>query len=249
MSLKQHEGATQETDRKGGSFIVESGADRYTIELAYTEKSSGGALGLHLHLKSDSALLKTAIYVTSGDAKGNKTYYTDKKDPNVTHNLPGFNLGESLCQLTVGQDLDTVNNAKEEKVVKLWDFNAGAEMPKTVDALTMLHGQEIVAGVLKSIEDKKSKGDDGQYHPTGQTIEKNEIDKFFSADTGMTMTEQKHCAKSGETIADEEKYLNATWIPKNQGNTQDNSTKGASGAVEGAPAAAATTSLFGKPAA
>lgn len=239
MSLKNlQESSNVEKDKDsvgGTSFVVESGAEEYEIELAYIGKSQSGATSLTLHLKRDGAMVRQTLWVTSGDAKGNKTSYTDAKGKE--HNLPGFSIANGLCLLTVGKPLAEMDT--EEKVVKLYDFDAGKEMPVAVEALTELHGQHVIAGVIKQIVDKTKKNDaTGQYEPTGETREENEIDKFFRAKDGLTKTE----IEGGVT---EPTFLN-TWKAKWTGVTR-NKAKGASasGAVAGAPVAAKpTTSLF-----
>lgn len=213
-----------ETDSVGGGGPLESGAYKSTITLAYLQKSRSGALGLHIHFKAETGQeFRQTIYATSGDAKGNKNFYVNKQ--NEKKFLPGFLHANAICLLTVGKELG--NMETEKKVVKLYSFDAGQEVPTEVDALVDLHGQEIIVGLQKRIEDKRAKGDDGQYHATGETREVNEIDKVFRARDGMTTSEIR--AK-----ADEATFIE-TWKEKWTGKTQDRSTKGAG--QTGAPAA------------
>lgn len=220
-NLTTQDDINHETDSVGG--VLDSGLYGTTVDMAYLQKSKGGALGVVLTLKdvANGREHRETVYVTSGDAKGNKNYY--ERD-GQKHYLPGFNLMNSLCLLTVGKELGEL--APVKKTVKVFDFDAGKELPKEVDVLEELLGQEALVGIKKVIEDKRQRGDDGQYHPTGETREKNELDKVFRAKDKMTTAEIRAQA--------EEAAFYATWEQKWAGKTHDKSTKDAGQA--GAPA-------------
>ena len=220
----------------GGSRIVESGLYESTVSMAYLQKSKGGALGLFLTLKAGDKDIKQTLWMTSGDAKGNKNYYEDKNGDKKY--LPGFNTANSLCLLTVGKEIAAME--PEQKVVNVYSPEAKADVPTKVDVLTDLLGQEILVGVLKQTVDKTTKNDAGVYVPTGETREENEVDKFFRASDRKTTAEIR--AQADAAFAD-------TWEKKWTGVTRDRATKNlGAGAKVGAPAQAAkkpTTSLFG----
>jgi hypothetical protein len=219
----------------GGSRIVESGLYETTIAMAYLQKSKGGALGLFLTLKAGDKEIKQTLWMTSGDAKGNRNYYEDKNGDKKY--LPGFNTANSLCLLSVGKEISAMD--PEQKVVSLYSPEAKAEVPTKVDVLTELLGKEVIAGVLKQTVDKTVKNDAGVYVPTGETREENEIDKFFRASDRKTTAEIR--AQADASFAD-------TWEKKWTGVTRDRASKNiASGAKAGAPVATKkpTTSLFG----
>lgn len=215
-----------DTDTLGGGGPLDSGAYTSTVTLAYLQKSQGGALGLHLHFKTDQGQeFRNTLYVTSGDTKGNKNFYERNGEK---FGLPGFVQANSLCLLTVAKELAAMDT--EEKVVKLYSFDAGAEVPTKVDCLTELHGQEVIVGLQKQIVDKRAKQNDGSYGPTGETREENEIDKFFRARDGMTTGEIKAQASEASFIE--------TWKEKWTGKTRNRATgQAAGGGQAGAPAA------------
>lgn len=226
----------QEKDFIGGGGPVDSDVYKSTVALAYLEKSKGGALGVHLRLKTESGReIRQTIWVTTGDMKGNVNYYLKDGE---RHYLPGFLAMNSLCLLTVGKELKEVADAAEKKIVKVYDFTAKEEVPTEVPVLVEILNKEILAGVIKQIVDKNVKADDGTYVPSGETREENEIDKFFRARDGMTTAEIM--AKAEEAV-----FVN-TWSSKWSGQVKDRSTKQAGTA--GAPTAAATkkpsTSIF-----
>ncbi len=216
----------------GGSFLTESGAYKATVEIAYISVAKSGAMALNFHLKLDNGtLVRRTEYFTSGDAKGKKTYY--EKD-GKKFNLPGFTLINDLCLLGVEKGLGQLDT--EDKVIKLYDFDAKKEMPKSVPCIVDLHGATVIAGVIKQTVDKNVKQGD-QYVPSGETRDENIVEKFFYAEDGRTVAEIKAKAEEGEFLG--------KWKEKNTGVTR-NKAKGAKDGVQsGAPAAAPTKSLFG----
>lgn len=240
-SLTTDASIENETDSVGNSYgPIDSGLYASTVDLAYLSKSSGGALSVVLHLKAGNSEVRETLWVSSGDAKGNRNFYVTKDGEKKY--LPGFNTANSLCLLTVGKELAAVET--EEKVVNLWSSEAKAQVPTKVQVLTELMGQEIIAGVIKQIVDKNVKNDAGEYVPSGETREENTIDKFFRARDKMTTAE----IRAG---AEEPAFYN-TWNDRFTGTVRDRSTKDAGSNTSGAFQTAAnsgnakpTQSLFG----
>lgn len=230
-SLDVANDAAPEIDSVGGSGPWESGLYHTKVAMAFLRKAASGAMGLHLHLTDiDSGReLRQVVYISSGDAKGNKTYY--EKD-GQRRNLPGFSLFRSLTLMTAGKEPTTMET--EDKVVSVYSPEAKAEVPTTVPVLTDLLGKEILAGVLRQIEDKNVKNDAGVYVPSGETRENNEIDKFFHVDTRLTVAEAQGGATEGKFID--------TWVEKNTGQVRDRTTKTP---AAGAPAGAQSSVFSG----
>ena len=238
-TLATIEDIAQETDSVGGR-VLESALYNTTVDVAYLEKSKGGALGLVLHLSTeDGQEFRNTLWAASGDAKGNKNFYLDKQG-NKKY-LPGFLHANALALLTVGKEISQLET--EERVIKLYSKEAGAEVPTKVNMLVDIVGQKILTGLLKQVVDKTIDNGAGVYVPTGDTREENEIDKFFRASDRMTTAEIRAQATEA-TFAD-------TWEKKWNGVTKDRASKG-TGSAAGAPKAAnsasngkPTTSLFG----
>jgi hypothetical protein len=231
-----------EKDSVGSSGPVESGLYPSKITLAYVTKSSGGAIGLVTHAKTDSGRdLRQTMWMTSGTAKGATNFYIDKDG--AKQYLPGYLLANSLALLTVGKELSELDT--ETKVVNVYSPEAKAEVPTKVEMVVDLLGQDILIGVIKQTVDKTAKNEQtGVYVPTGETRDENEFDKFFRARDRMTTAEIRAQATEA-AFAD-------TWDAKWTGKTR-NKAKGGNGAAgtAGAPKAAAgagakkpTTSLF-----
>jgi hypothetical protein len=223
----------------GGSFLVDSGLHRMNIELAYIDQSARGALSLNLHLTGvdSGSNVRQTIWISSGDAKGNKNTYIDAKGKKQY--LPGYKLAESLTEAV----LKTKMNALEtvEKVVNRWDFEAKAEIPQKTAVISDLLGKEILAGIIKQTVDKVTDNGAGKWVPSGEVKDENVIDKFFNAD-GLTATEVKAGADEGS--------FTDKWESKFGGTYPDKSTTGrdaAAASTVGTPTAAtpaATSSLF-----
>jgi hypothetical protein len=236
-TLKSEKDVKEDGDSLGmGSYVLESGLYQTTVDLAYISVSAGGAMGINCVFKTkDGREIRQVFWVQSGDAKGNKNYYTDKDG--VKHNLPGLNQANSMCQLIVGKDAHAMLD--EEKTVNVWNPEEKKEMPKKVPVLTELLKQEVTLGIVKQVVDKNIKDDNGKYIPSGQTRDENEVDKMFHHTSNMTSQE----IKAGESEA---LFIHA-WKKKNDGVTRmraKGATSGAGSAAGAAAGPAATPSLF-----
>jgi hypothetical protein len=244
-NLKTDESIAEDTDFIGGNSALESDIYTFVIDMAYIDKSSGGAMSLNLHLKTmQGQNLKQTIYITSGDAKGNRNYFMVKKNNQETGEkryLPGFNIANAICLLAIGKEISTIPS--EEKTINIYDFAQKKEVEVKKQVLMSLLGADIDLGVIKQIVDKKQKDDNGIYVSTGETRIENEIDKVFRTRDGMTVAEIKALS--------EEAAFHDKWLEKNKGQTKDLSTKTDSGASTGLPTGTSTTeaantaSLFG----
>lgn len=241
-----------EKDSVGGSRIRESGLYPLNISLAYLTKSTGGALALNLVLKDEDGDVRQQVWITNRN--GGNTYKDKKGDDQY---LPGFNMANSLCLLTLGKEISTLDT--EDKVINLYNFETKGDVPTKVDMIVDLLGKDILVGLLKQTVDKnianpafdqskpEHKDTNPKYIPSGETREENEVDKFFRAEDRMTSSEIR--AQATEAVFAD------TWEKKWTGVTR-NKAKGASGAAgtagapkSGAPAANAKPqqSLFAKP--
>lgn len=232
--LKTTEVDVQERDTLGGFQLYDTDVYEFIIKTAYVEESKGGALGAVFLLETpDGRSYRETIYFTN---KKGETFFTNAK--NETQFLPGYNLVNSITMLTIQTELADMET--EERIVKVYDADAKAEINKTVDAFAELRDKTIKLAVEKQLQDKTEKvGDD--YVPTGETLERNAIVKAFHAEKNVTLT---------EALAKLESEFMGKWLAKNKGNVIDK-TKKDKGVAKGVPAAANTaktakpkTSLF-----
>ena len=221
-----------EKDSVGGGFVLDSNLYNFTVKLAYLQKAASDALALVVHLTTeDGKDVRQQFWMTSGKEKGCKNYFVDKKGEKQY--LPGFNMANSLCLLTVGKEISQME--PETKVVNLYSSEAKAEVPTNVEMLTELLGKQVLGGLIKQIVDKTAKDAAGNYQPTGETREENELDKLFRERDGKTTAEI--LAQAPEAVFIE------TWKKKWVGQVKDKSTKtaGTAGAPKAAGAAATGT--------
>jgi hypothetical protein len=188
-----------------GSWLLDTGVYPMVVELAFLEKSKGGALALNLHLQSQEfkTHVRQKFWVTSGNAKGNKNYYVDSEGNKRL--LPGMSQANELTQILVGKDLGDLT--PEQKVVKLWSYDAREEVPTKVEALVDLIGETALVAIVKCIDNKRTQNGAGEWVPTNEKKETNEISKVFF-DDGFTLAEKN----AGEN---ETKYLDA-WKQKHE---------------------------------
>ncbi len=241
-NLTSDSSIADEKDSIGSSrSALDSGIYTGTVEMAYLNKASSGALGLVLDLKTeDGKEVRQTFWMTGGTAKGGNNFFIDK-DGNKQY-LPGFIMANSLALLTVGKEISDIED--EEKVINVYSVTARAEVPTKTPVLVELIGKQITFALIKQIEDKTKKNDvTGAYESTGETREVNEIEKFFRTSDNMTTAEIRAQAT--------EATFHKTWSEKWTGKVKDKSGKApkSAGAVgtAGAPATAnkPKQSLFG----
>lgn len=188
--------AVDHTDRIAGEGprTLESGVYPAKIDLAFLQKSGGGALMMHVHYKTDTAMVKQRFVLTSGDAKGNRNYFTDQEGNQRP--LPDLLRAENLAQLACGKGFGQLSTA--EKTVKLWSYEEQSEVPTKKEVVMDLLGKQVQIGVLKVSQNKRAQ-ENGNWVDTADKQEVNEVDKLFGAD-GKTLTEAQ--AKEPGTFID-----------------------------------------------
>ncbi len=234
-------GLEETQDRVGGFAPKESGIYTGKIKAMYAGESSGGAKSVSIIVDIDGSEYKETCYITN---KKGENFFLNKQDTKKKVPLPGFTIIDDICLATTGKAL--AEQDTEEKVVQVYDADAGKALPKAVPMLIDCLGQEISLGIIKQMVNKNVKqGND--YVPTAEVREENFTDKVFHTETKMTIVE----ARQG---AEEAKFW-GTWEERNKGVTRDKRTikDGQGGAQAGAPkaagaqtAASPSKSLFGK---
>lgn len=238
-NLKSNDAIEHEGDSLGGgSYTVATDAYELATDIAYFDKSKGGALSFNVVLKGQNGeTVKQQWWVASGDAKGNKNFYTDKKGKD--HYLPDFSAANNFCLLACGVELSALKT--EEKQIMLYDFAERKELPQKKQVAMQVLGKNIIVAVEKQIVDKTANDGSGNYLPTGETREQNQIVKSFSAKDKRSAAEVRAEVETAE--------FHDAWVEKNKGTVNDMSTGVAAGGTDGAPgdadtAAGETKSLF-----
>lgn len=221
--------------------------DIYTavIKTVYLGKAAASeARSVNLLLDVNGREVREQIWVSN--RKGELTY-KDKKT-GEDKNIPGFNQVNSLCMLVASKEMGDMD--VEELTVKLYDFDAKKELPQQVECFSELHGETIQIALQKQIVDKNAKNEStGEYEPTGETREVNQIIKFFPGDKLVTISDVAEFIRglggnfdevleAGEihkAIANMDESNSSyadTWLTRNKGETYDKST-GGKGSSEG----------------
>lgn len=226
-----------EDDYIGGGGILDTDIYPFTIKYAYIGKAANSeARNLSLCVVTDDGKeVTSSIWMTN---RNGDVTYKDKKSGDEK-NLPGYNQVNSLAMLVLSKEVGDLD--VEEKVLSLYDFDAKKEVPQTVPCFTELHGEKIHAAIQRQTVDKNKKNEStGDYEPTGETRDVNEIVKFFPSQGLVTISEVEHFVKSlggdfNDVLADgdlgkaiskmEDDGAYATkWLEKNRGETWDRST-------------------------
>jgi hypothetical protein len=218
------DGLEEATDRLGGFQPFDT--DIYTgpIKAMYAGQSDGGARNVTVIVDCGGREYRETIYVTN--RKG-ENFFLNKNDPKKKVPLPGFTVIDDICLCTTGKPL--AEQLTEDKVVNVYDKEAGREIPKTVPMLVDVLGQSISLGIVRQIENKNEKSGD-EYVPTAETREVNFIDKVFHTETKMTTVEARNGADKA-TFHD-------SWLERNKGETRDRRTiKDGEGGTAGRPGA------------
>jgi hypothetical protein len=276
FSGKQSAGSKVEEDFVPSGFAALP-TDVYSakIKVAYMAKSnSSDAQGLNLIFEVENNGKKSefsmagpmnCIWMTNG--QGDITYFVkDKKTKKPTtekRNLPGYDQVNSLFMLVLGKEVGEAD--MEETTVKIYDFDARKELPVSVQHFPELQGVEVQLALQEDIVDKMKKNDNsGEYEPTGETRNVNELIKFFPGSRRVTISEvAQHIKTLGGTLDDVleegemEQVLSSmdegagvyatTWLEKNRGEPRNKSSgKKAEGKAFGGGAKADPEAAAGK---
>lgn len=206
-----------------GGYLWESGVYKSQIKMVYLDQAKSGAVSFNIILTNDEGKeLREAMYIKSGNAKGNKTYY--EKD-GKQYPLPGYATANSMCVAATGKGLPECMQSIEKKMVNVYNVEAKKELPTERPVVMSLLGQTVTAAVHEVVEDKNIKNAAGEYVPSGETRSRNEC-KFFGNAAGLTAEE----IQSGSEAS---KFKQ--WAEKNAGKKVDRST--------GAAAASSTPAM------
>lgn len=247
-------------DSLGGGGFGAKETDVYSgkVKVAYVGKADSGADWMQViveDLKSSDGLsageFRAQLYFTSGKEKGNKPTYTKN---GKEYFLPGYTVVNDMLLMATGKELAEADF--EEKIVKVYDFDAKAEVNKSVMVPVELIGETITFALEKILEAKQVKGDNG-YVDSGETREVNEIQKVFHPELLVTVVEAQEAEKAEKELTPELAVFHAAWLEKNKGKTRDKTKGSAGGNGKGGlppkPGAASSSStpsggksLFGK---
>ena len=203
----------QSIERVGGGFAWESGVYDAVVKMVYLNQSASEAVSWNVIIvNSDGKELREAFWIKSGKAKGIKTYFT--KD-GKNYPLPGYSLANSMCIAATGEDLDACMKSSEKKTVNIYNVEQKKEVPTERPVVMGLINKPVKVAVHQVVEDKMTKGSNGNYESTGETRTVNNC-KFFGNCDGKTAEEIEN--NTDAVMFDK-------WAAKNTGNVIDKSSK------------------------
>lgn len=212
----------------GGSYLWESGVYKAQVKMVYLDQAKSGAVSFNIILTNEEGKeLREAMYIKSGNAKGNKTYY--EKD-GKQYPLPGYATANSMCVAATGKALPECMESIEKKMVNIYNADQKKEVPTERPVVMSLLNQTVTVAVHEVVEDKNIKNAAGEYVPSGETRSRNEC-KFFGDAAGRTAEEIQNGAEPAKF---------KQWAEKNAGKKVDRS-KGATGGAAAPTAAPAPT--------
>ena len=222
-ALKMDSDVEETTDVLGGGGVIDSSIYSLKIDAAYMLKSKKGALGVALRGEINGSPYREQVFITGGDAKGNKPFYerNGKKYP-----LPGYTTIDDICIHACNTSIADMET--EEKNIKVYDHDEGKEVNTEVDMLVELIGETVSVAVKHIRKFKQEENAEGKWVDTAEIRDVNEISKSFSED-GFTVPELRK--EEEATFADK-------WLAKSEGVVFGNAAKSdtpASAGTAGAP--------------
>jgi len=236
--LQAADAETQEDRVVGGYEPLPSGIYDAEITLAYAGKAQNSdAQNVTVHAQIDGKEYRETIYITN---RNGEPFFVDKNSGKQVY-LPGYSTINDLCLFATEAPL--TEQETETKTIKLYNFDERKELPTEVPVLTGLIGQKVKLAILRCIDDKRARQQDGSYAETGETRVSNEIDKVLHPETSRTVNEYLREVDPGE-FAD-------AWIKRNEGKDRNrakgvSSMGGSSGSGTPAAIGGQRKSLFGK---
>lgn len=156
-------------------------------DVCYLDVSKGGAKFASLKFVGPGGVkFDITEYITGGTAKKCLTTFVDKRT-GETRFLPGFEVVNNICMLTVGKQISQMN--LEEKVLDVYDFDKRENVKMKKMVMMELKNQPIILGINETTVWKQVKNQAGVYVNTDETKVENSIDKVFRAADGFSRTE------------------------------------------------------------
>lgn len=240
------DGLQETTDVVVGANSGVAPTDVYpaVIKMAYVSTADSGAMAVNvvIAIPSLNREHRETVYVTN---KAGQNFYVDKN----THKqvaLPGFVLINELCLVATNKPL--TDQATENKVIKLYDYELKKEVPTEVPVIIDLLDADIEICLVHLMENKKMKNASGDYVATAEVREHNVIEKVLDPASHRTVN---------EALSDSEAKFHPLWLDKHKDTVRDKrtikdggATKPSAGSAKptagASPASAAPTKkLFG----
>jgi hypothetical protein len=227
----------QEDRVGGGSWTRESDIYPMTIKAAYAGKStSSNAQSVNfIFVDKENKEYRETFWVTDGQGRNYfhpKKQGSQERDQTKRNPLPGFNIVNDICMIATDKPLS--QQTDEEKVFKVWDADAKAELPKAVPMLVDLLGKQVALAIYKIVENKTKKSDSsGQYEAIADEREVNQTEKALFPQFRCTVREAEVALENNGSVTDDA-ILNQSgenvgvfwdsWLEAHKGKVRDKRT-------------------------
>lgn len=187
------DGLEQTKDNVGGGFVWPTGIYGLTIKAMYAGRYGENNDGAHyiqfIGTRDDGKEYKQRIVITN--KQGENFFHPKKKDGSRDTTkkvaLPGFTIINEICIMATGQGL--AQQTFEPKIFNVYDADAKAEVPKTVQMCVGVLGKPVKLGIQEVLKFKDVKDGNGNYVPGTEETTENDIDKVFHPTLHLTVPE------------------------------------------------------------
>lgn len=186
----------EQTDSIGGRQLFPSDIYDAVISCIYLTESKGGATGAVVDLKIQGKDYRETVWFTN---RNGENFYISKQDGSK-QGLPGWNLMDAMSMCSIGKGFLAALGSREEKVVKVYDYESKSEQPTNVPVVMDMLNAKVKVGLLHQIVNKREQDATGAYVEVDETREENVIHSVFHPDTRKTYSEMKNNADA--TFAD-----------------------------------------------
>lgn len=215
-------GATQKTESVGGGRrVFESDVYEATIKQVYLDAYDSGAKFASVTLTIDGSDYEERLLLTNRDGQG---FWTDKEGKPVQ--FAGLTRFDELMFATGHPQIGPGN-------VRMWDKSANAFILKQHPTVLNAAGQKILVALLKVVENKQVKGQNGRYVKVNEKQTVNSIEKVARQD--------RQTAIEAANNVNPPAFLDA-WTAKWKDVTKDTYKEQANASSQGIPSAGSSGS-------
>lgn len=225
----------KDKDTLGGNGPQATDIYAATCEHLYIDQTDSGAVMVYGSFKlNDGPSVRFSECIMSKKSGTLKPTYTDKRS-GKEEPLPGYSKVLHLAHAIGLKVADLSELVAEKKILKLYDFDAGKELPQEKNVLTAFKDKALQIALYNQVETKMAKDAEGKYTvPTSEERTLNTFEKWFTAE-GLTIEE----AAEGE-----EATFRDIWLEAHKGKVRDKRKKDAPKAGAAPAASTAKTLKF-----
>jgi hypothetical protein len=208
-NLEQTNDAKQQAEKVGGNYITKTGKYDGIVKMAYAVPSkSSDSIGIRVIVDTKDGEIQETVYISYQDGK---TYKVNDKGEKIENF--GFTKMKRLNFLLTGNN--GIPNT-EKKTIKVYDFDAGKDVPKEMDVITEWLNKPISV-LAVAVKEFKQKNVNGTYVDTDEVKNRMDIKAYVDFETGQTATEKENGEDAEYLTKWLDKYTSDYVIDKTEG--------------------------------